>query len=157
LESFSGDQVWNLALQTNGDLVACGGAWTTTGEDFFLVDYSPSGSLETGFGNAGEVVGPFGGHVVCDLYGMATDASGNIVAGGICGSSMSYWYAALARFTATGAPDTTFGYGGYTSNTFGTGCSNFWCMAIQSNGSIVGAGLAGDGNVTEILVARYLP
>jgi hypothetical protein len=87
---------------------------------------------------------------------MATDASGNIVASGIYGSSTNTYQATFARFTPTGALDTTFGSQGWTTSTLGYDFSNFWCMALQSNGRIVGAGLASYSGVIKILVARYL-
>ena len=70
----------------------------------------------------------------------------NIVVAGDCGGDL-----VVARFTPNGAPDGTFGTGGYITGSYGsTACS----IALQSNGQIVISGVAANGN---LLVARYGP
>jgi uncharacterized delta-60 repeat protein len=80
-------------------------------DDFALVRYLPDGSLDATFGDGGKIVTPFGGSV--DVQSLAIDARGRIVAvGGGAG------FFAIARYTANGALDPTFGTGGKVKTTF---------------------------------------
>jgi uncharacterized delta-60 repeat protein len=161
-----GNQVWGLALQTDGKLVACGDANTSLGSasgaaNVALARYNADGSMDTSFGTGGEVVQLYGSYDDGCFISTAVDAGGNLIAGGVLGTTASGTEQfTLARFTATGALDTTFGNGGFTVGSMGY-YSNLWSVAIQSNGRIVGAGsthINVNGSwLWEILVARYLP
>jgi uncharacterized delta-60 repeat protein len=108
-----------VAVQRDGRIVVAGGSDVrgACGEkrcnldDFALVRYVPDGSLDATFGDGGKIITPFGGSV--DVQALAIDARGRIVAvGGGAG------FFAIARYTASGALDPTFGTGGKVKTTF---------------------------------------
>jgi len=101
----------------------------------------PPGSLDRSFGSGGIVTySPSADHPA--TRGIAVQPDGKIVVVG--GSS-------LARYLPSGAPDPTFGDGGYVA------AGGFLsAVAFQKDGKIVVAGARGRGSESsEIMVARY--
>ena len=84
---------------------------------------------------------------------MAIDNSGNIVAGGYAVSS-GVAKLALARYTSSGCIDGTFGTGGTTLTTVGTGAT-INAVAFDASQNIVVAGSAIVSGVPNFVVARY--
>jgi uncharacterized delta-60 repeat protein len=105
--------------------------------------FAVDGSLETTF-----AAGPFG-----DLYDLALQPDGKVIAGGIT-SQFS-----LARFTTDGALDPTFGNGGIVTTKLGSGGENVAGLAIQADGRIVATGVAwqeADARGYDFYTVRYL-
>jgi uncharacterized delta-60 repeat protein len=109
-----------------------------------------SGSLDTTFGVAGEASSaPFGGN---DSK-MALQADGKIVIVG--GSFVDF---VLARFTADGTLDSTFGSGGQVTTDISGGLvERARAVAIQSDGKIVVAGEGTIGSSSVVALTRYNP
>jgi uncharacterized delta-60 repeat protein len=126
-----------VAVQDDGKIVAAGGSEG----HFALARFLSDGSLDASFAGDGTLITDFGpgGSVAFDV---AFQANGKIMAVGGAGDS------ALARYTADGSLDTTFGGDG----TAGLGKSGY-ALAIQPDGKIVIAG-ASEGNFA---VSRYNP
>ena len=111
-----------LAVQPDGKIVAAGATDVRGREnqrngnpldDFALARYTADGSLDPSFGSGGIVVTPFAGQSL--VQGVGIQADGRIVAvGGGAG------YFALARYTAGGTLDATFGHGGKVMTHFRT-------------------------------------
>jgi uncharacterized delta-60 repeat protein len=92
------DGAYALKLQDDGKLVVAGvsrGPSTTeTRQDFALIRYNASGSLDATFGTGGRVWSDFGGADSEDVArSLAIDGNGRIVAAGFAGSTF-----ALARY-----------------------------------------------------------
>jgi hypothetical protein len=81
-------------------------------------------------------------------------ASGDIIAAGTAGKPQigNLSVMALARYSATGQLDTTFGSGGRATTSFSSSPAAIVAMVIQSDGKIV---VVGSGK-TAFTVARYL-
>src|SRR5205807_8177162 len=99
-----------VAIQADGKLVVAGGRnIVQCGLDcsfrFALSRYTPRGSLDGSFGSGGKVLTPFGGDTVAQAVAIQRDGS-IVAAGGGAG------YFALARYTAQGKLDPSFGSGG---------------------------------------------
>jgi Ca2+-binding RTX toxin-like protein len=99
---------------SDGRIVAGGGAmidsnrvWSP-GADFAVARYLPDGSLDRTFGDGGRTLVPFGDGTDDELYRMFLRGDGTIVLGGSSESGQ----VALARLTAGGRLDATFGDGG---------------------------------------------
>jgi uncharacterized delta-60 repeat protein len=145
LPNFSDNpQVLGDLLQPNGDIIAYGTG--PANNTLFLVRYTPSGSLDTSFGNAGIVENAtMGGSPKAALQ-----ANGQIV---VVGSGQ------LVRYESNGSLDTTFGSNGIvtlpsnfvTRDAFG---GAFAGVLIQpSNGDIVIGGSSG----SDFALVAYTP
>ena len=140
-----------MALQPNGKIVVGGWAIETSSTDFALARYDSGGTLDPRFGTNGTVITPTGPGGD-DLFGLAVQPDGNIVAAGsLFGADQDF---GLLRYTPRGTLDTTFGTNGRvrtafepTSNEFASG------VALQRDGRIVAAGHSG----SEVALVRYLP
>jgi uncharacterized delta-60 repeat protein len=143
-----GDFGLAVALQSDGKLVAAGNssAVGVFSVNFALARYNPDGSLDPTFGSGGTVLTSFGGPLSA-AADVVVQPDGKIVAVGIAGSDFG-----IARYSANGALDTTFGSGGTVTTDFG-GSDQANGVALQPDGKIVVVGpLFG-----KLGVARYNP
>ena len=89
--------------------------------------------------------------------GIAVQSNGDIVVIGTHSTQSQSGTAilnGLARFTSSGAFDTTFGTNGVVSNAVPSGTQGLDAVALQSNGDILTAGIA--NSYTALTVSRYL-
>lgn len=133
--------------------------------DFRLVRFDQQGAIDTGFGDSG--FASFGFVGLDGIGDLAIQPDGKIVAvgqtvvavGQTDWGGFSYGYdTAIARFTADGSPDPSFGDSGIVQGDFGYNeFAN--TVAIQTDGKIVVAGSISsqsqDGN-SDVAVWRYL-
>ncbi|MGP4047634.1 calcium-binding protein [Streptomyces sp. 2A115] len=145
-----------VALQPDGRIVTAGTEWgTTSPTDFSVKRHNADGTVDTSFGTGGEVVTDFEGGDD-QAHSVALQPDGKIVVvgrterpeGGCC------WFT-VARYTAEGSLDTTFGGGdGWLRTDFGSGgADDAQAVLVDSEGRIVAAGQSGG----RFAVARYLP
>jgi uncharacterized delta-60 repeat protein len=152
----SDDFARDVAIQSDGKIVAAGWSGQPEFRDFALVRYNGDGSLDTGFDGDGTVrTDLFGG--TDDLaHSVAIQANGKIVA---TGSTQASFVApvlggfGLARYTMEGSLDTSFGTGGRMTTDFGPGVDSASGVALQGDGKIV---TAGSSSLRDFAVARYL-
>jgi uncharacterized delta-60 repeat protein len=149
---------WNslssVVIQADGKIVVGGNVGCCGNAELALERYNTNGTLDTSFGNGGIVVQSIapGAHI-------ALDAAGNIVVASNANPSAGRGVL-LARFTPTGALDTTFGGTGYVitslSSPYGSGGSGNAVAINPSNGKIAVGGHV-DGNIDEFAVLQYNP
>jgi uncharacterized delta-60 repeat protein len=142
---FGVDRADALALQADGKLVAAGRA----GGEFALVRYNSDGTPDAGFGSAGKVTT----NLTTKLdfaYGVAIQATGKIVAAGRAGDRFG-----VARYTAEGVLDTTFGGDGKVMTDFTPQRDAAYDVALQATGKIVLAGNAGSFDDGRFALTRY--
>jgi uncharacterized delta-60 repeat protein len=133
-----------VALQSDGKILAAGyapiNAKGTLTDNFALARYNANGTLDTTFGNNGEVLTPVG--AMADSMAVQTD--GKILVGG--GTT-------LVRYNANGTLDTTFGNGGELVNLpISRGVGK---LLIQPDGKIVITGNGGASGTLGVAVARF--
>lgn len=133
----------SVAIQSTGRIVV--GGWakkkSTDKEGFALVAFTTSGQLDSAFGSSGRSTAVFANGST--LYDIAVDSSNRIVAvgqvAGCYGGSSG-----IARFSASGALDTSFANGGVylqqSSLVYGS-TSRSTSVGIQNDGKIVAAGI----------------
>ena len=155
-----------VAVLAGGKILVGGGIFQANGHgnDFLLVRLNPTGTLDKTFGTAGKVVTDFGGAVsnTDDIASIAVLTNGKILAAGevkatTTGSGDGQF--GLARYTASGQLDTTFGTAGKITTQLGSKGSRCTSMAVQANGRIVAVGhvFSLDPAVAASFgVARYL-
>src|SRR4029077_10985369 len=121
---------------------------------FLLVRYMSDGVIDSSFGRNGIVVTPFPGNMSSSALSVAIQANGDIVAAGQTAKSSISGPSdfALARYTTSGALDTTFGSGGLVTTSFGSSLASINAVLIQSDGEILAVGNSDNGTT----IARYL-
>ncbi len=130
------DQLYALALQSNGRILAAG-SLTTTNTDFAVIRLLADGSRDYSYGS-GLVKVDFGTSLGTDeAYAIAVQGNGAIV---VAGQSSNNF--ALARFTSNGSLDTSFSGDGKLTTTVGTYTNHAKALAIQSDGKIIAAGFS---------------
>ncbi len=146
-----------VALQADGKIVVAGVALAPNGVegDVALARYNPNGSLDPGFGEGGRVITSFPSGA-SGAWGVAVQADGRIVAGGAASAREDIYTPdfALARYTAGGSLDASFGDGGLKVTRFPGGSSYGRALVIQPDGRIV---LAGGTDPGRFALARYEP
>ena len=155
---FSSGGAAAIAIQGDGKMVAAGFAQPfrgATATEFAFARYNIDGSLDTSFGDGGEVTTEFGGgfDAITRVFAVAIQRDGKIIAAGETGSFRSGADFALARYNSDGSLDATFGDGGKATTHF-SGSGNFdgaTAVAIQGDGKIIVVGFGGGG----VALARY--
>jgi uncharacterized delta-60 repeat protein len=140
-----GGTATTLAIDPAGRIVVAGG----TAGSFALLRYSSDGTLDPSFGSGGRATGTVGG----TLHAIAFDNAGDVLLAGddtVCQHVFGcQTYAVLARFTADGALDPSFGSNGVVL----TLDPVFNALALDGAGDIVAAGDLDGG----FYLARYGP
>lgn len=144
----------DVALQPDGKIVTVGtnmdAGWLTP--DFSLMRHNADGSLDTAFGDGGEVITDFTeGEDLAQAVALQPDGKIVVVGrtgepdGGCC------WFT-VARYDANGSLDPSFGDEGWVRADFGdNGASDAQAVVVQSDGKIVAAGQSGG----DFAVVRY--
>ncbi len=137
----------SVVLQPDGKIVVAGYA----GDNFAVVRYTISGTLDTTFGTGGKDTTGFGTSVAVG-NSVVIQADSEIVAGGSTGSAF-----ALARYKVNGIPDSTFGTNGKITTTFTGVDDEAYSLALQPDGKIVAAGYTEIDTAYYFATARYIP
>ncbi len=147
----STDSALNVVLDAEGRILLVGtsSAGDDTGEAYTaLARYNPNGTLDTSFGTGGLVTTNF-----ADGWESATsaaiDGQGRIVVS----STGNFWDFAVARYTADGTLDTSFGSGGLMVRDLG-GLDQSFGVAIDNLGRIVVAGKTSDASGDKLAIVR---
>jgi uncharacterized delta-60 repeat protein len=158
-----------LTIQPDGRIVAAGSAGNSEHPDFALSRYMPDGSLDRSFGRSGNVLTDFSRSSE-GVAAVAIQADGKLVAAGSSDALGNMPLpneppqddVALARYTANGRLDTSFGRRGKaltTADRSGDLESGASGIAIQPDGKIVAAGSRGPEDTGDeewdFLVVRY--
>lgn len=148
------ENVQDVAIDASGRVVAVGSARLEGfASSVAVARYTASGSLDPTFGGGdGFVLMHFDGGTWDSAAAVAVDSSGRIVIAGTTSSDLScegFCGSAVARLTASGSLDPTFGGDGtVTADIFG----GFADLAIDSSGRIIVGGGSGD-----FVLLRYTP
>lgn len=157
LTDFGGaDEARGVAVQADGKIVAAG-VTTLVGGGFAVARYNTNGSLDSGFGSGGKVQTSFGGLEAAQAVAIQPDAR-IVVAGEVFIPGGGHTRFALARYSANGSLDPTFGAGGKVVTDL-LASSRARSVAIQPDGKIVAVGskLVGPGNDRDFAAVRYNP
>jgi uncharacterized delta-60 repeat protein len=124
-----GDKIIKLAEQSDGKIIALG--------EHHVARYNTNGTLDLSF-ETGGVLDSLG----MTAFSLLVDDNDNIFIGGNDtvpqGSSLCVGSAVLAKYTANGAVDTTFGQNGrIVTNPSLTNARAFTALAMQANGKIL--------------------
>jgi uncharacterized delta-60 repeat protein len=148
------DEVYALALQPDGKLVAAGGSYNPGQSEFALARYNADGSLDSSFDLDGKVTTAIGGYSSANSLALQPD--GKLVAAGV-GDNGSQFAFALARYNANGSLDTNFNGSGKVTTAIGSVQDGAAALARQPDGKLVAAGLSYNGSTDDFALARYNP
>jgi uncharacterized delta-60 repeat protein len=133
------DTAYALLVQRDGKIVVGGDSYqgTATGVDFALARFDASGALDPTFGDAatpGKAVTPLAGNGGRDtIYALALQEERIVAAGGEGDF-------ALARYTANGQLDATFGTNGKVRALYGSVIGAARAVTVASDGKLLVAG-----------------
>jgi uncharacterized delta-60 repeat protein len=145
-------------INSSGEILTAGSLVTTptlSGESttgFLLVRYTANGSVDATFGKNGVVTTAFPGNLASAAAAVALESNGDVVAGGSTAVVSTPTDFALARYTASGTLDTTFGNAGLVTTSIGSSSSAINTLLIQTDGKILAIGNSSEGAT----IARYL-
>jgi uncharacterized delta-60 repeat protein len=146
--------IYDIAIQSDGKIVATG--WYYTGSEYYFVltRYNSDGTLDTGFGTDGIVTTDIAGSGSAFSTCLAIQADGKIVVAGwyhVGGNDFDF---ALARYNTDGTLDTSFGTNGIVTIDTGDRDDQATDVAIQSDGMIVVVGGHYTATNTFFIVVR---
>ena len=158
--NFSGffDDVWAVAIQPDGKIIAGGRTGNSNDFDFGLVRYTSTGLPDLTFGpdNDGMVETNFFG-ANDFLFDLVLQDDTKFIAAGSAIAAVTNEDFALARYLASGELDSNFGTGGRVLTNVGGGNFNDGgrAAALQPDGKIVMVGFADTATDLERALARY--
>ncbi len=121
-----------LAIQTDGKIIASGSSEVNGNKDFALIRYNSDGSLDSSFDGDGVVITPISDSAD-EIWGIALQSDGKIVVSGDSGADVI-----VARYASDGSLDNSFGNNGVVAVPVNNADGN--AVRIQSDGKIVVAG-----------------
>ena len=140
----STDQAFAVALQPDGKIVTAG----RRGSDVIVARHNADGTQDSLFGSSGRVITNFGSTE--QALALVLQPDGKIVVAGRTNKNGNFDFA-LARYSAGGVVDTTFGTSGLVTTDFGGSVDRAFAMALQPDGKLV---VVGDSDANFAL-ARY--
>lgn len=151
------DDATAAIVQPDGGILVIGYAATDVGGsefDFAVARLTAAGVLDTSFDSDGRATADVAGELD-QAYAAALQSDGAIVlAGEVRADRSDPDDVGLARFTANGALDTTFGSGGTVHISYADDSDQADDVALQADGKIVIAGSALVGSTADFLIAR---
>lgn len=136
------EQVYDVVVQPDGRIVVLVGVLYGVHSDSFafgLARYNADGTLDRSFGSAQQglvVIDPTAETDSGHALALQPDGKYVVVGGTNVGGNWNYL---VVRYTASGAPDSTFGVGGVITTDLG-GSDSAYAVGIQADGKIVVAG-----------------
>lgn len=142
-------QANSLSLQSDGNIVVTGYALISGESQFAAARYTTNGTLDTTF-STGIITTAIQNNA--QAQAIAIEPNGAIILAGSSDGDYETQFA-LARYSATGVLDATFGASGIVLTTIGNknSYSKIYDTALQSSGNIITAGIS--SNVAAL--ARY--
>ncbi len=152
---FSLEECNAVAVQRTDSKIILGGV---ANGDYALLRLLPNGQPDNTFDGDGRVQLSFGAGNGSTIEEVLVQPDGKIVAVGWAYNGTNFDFAA-ARFLANGAPDVTFGTGGFTRIPLGPERDQGRAGLLQPDGKIVIAGASYSGTPTEprFGICRLLP
>ncbi len=145
------DAANSVSLQSDGKIVVAGKTEQPSGSDIALVRYNTDGSLDSSFNGSGKVITDIAFNDAGN--GVAVREDRKIVVVGVSGTKLDNSTSdfAVVRYNTNGSLDTTFNGTGKVITDISKGNDYANCVALQSDGKIVVAGVSKNA----FALARY--
>ena len=149
------DVVYEVVIQNDGKIVAAGHSFQATNQDFAVVRYNNTGSLDNTFSTDGIVTTPITGSF--NEYGtsVALKSDGKIVVAGY--SANTFIDYVVVQYESDGDLDNSFGVNGAVYTDFGTSTDygNASDIVLQLDEKILVGGYRNDGIKLNYSMVRY--
>lgn len=129
------DEVNDIAIDSSGNIVLVGKTVVNSKENVAVARLTPSGQIDTNFGNNGGFFYNSGDDD--NAKAVKIDSSGKIVLSGMSGNSML-----LIKLNSNGSLDTSFGAGGVVKYSDSPYCKGY-DLALDTDDNILVTGFAG--------------
>jgi uncharacterized delta-60 repeat protein len=142
----------DLAIQSDGKIVAVGWTAGSANFDLALARYNVDGGLDTTFDTDGKLTANLSGNL--DDFGnaVAIQTDGKILVAGQVGNfNSANADFSLVRYNADGTLDATFDLDGQVTTDLGSGNETATAIKVQTDGKIVVGGVSN----TQFALARY--
>lgn len=144
-----------VLVQNDGRIVVAGEVYTgETNGSFAIARYLSNGVLDSSFGSGGKVVQRIGSNTNGHAIAMLPDGK-MLIAGYMTNATTDKDEFILARYSASGVIDTSFGTNGYSTVAIGLGKNYCHALLLQSDGKIVLLGGALTLNANDFALARF--
>jgi uncharacterized delta-60 repeat protein len=150
-------RAWDVEQLADGKILTLGyGIDTTTGlTQFAFARHHVDGSVDSSFGNGGNIVTSIPAISTSQATKMQVQSDGKIIITGSRSSSNGSDFF-VAKFNSDGTTDTSFGVNGITSTDMGTTSDYSKAIAIQADGKVVIAGIVLNSTSSyDFAVTRY--
>ena len=141
-----------VAVQPDNKIVVAGYSDLGPSENYALLRFNISGTLDTTFNVTGKVNTDFGSNSNDQAHAIALQPDGKIVVAGFTTSGGQAF--GTLRYNTNGSLDTSFGISGKVTTTVGA-VNEAHALAIQPTGKIVVAGDTGSGGNVNFALVRY--
>jgi uncharacterized delta-60 repeat protein len=143
----------DVATDASGRILVAGIASNGAREGFFVARFTSAGAADTTFGSGGLFV-DFDAGIDSQGLSLAQQADGKILVAGIVSNGTRTGFA-IARYTTSGAADTSYGSSGVVSDFAAGSASEAYSVAVDSSGRAVVAGIVDNSFRTGFALARY--
>ncbi len=144
--------IHSLAIQSDGKIIAVGTSSNGPNTVIALARYNTNGTLDNNLDSDGILTTSVGNQSQAES--VITQSDGKIVVAG-SSSDGSFYDFALVRYNSNGSLDLTFDTDGKVTTSIGGNDNLASCIAIQSDGKIVVAGMTNNGLGDDFAVVRY--
>ncbi len=147
---------YSIALQSDGKTVIAGTSYGPTDNDFVVLRFDTTGSLDLSFDGDGMTYTNFSGEDIA--YGLAIQPDGKIVVAGQGNGGNNDFI--IARYLSNGTLDAAFDGDGKVTTDFGNNSfDGATDVGIQSDGRIVVTGSSSTSSSigVDFAVVRYMP
>ncbi|MEP6465515.1 MAG: T9SS type A sorting domain-containing protein [Parafilimonas sp.] len=150
------DEAFSIKLQTDGKIVVAGQSYDYLQHRFLAIRYNTDGSTDNSFGTGGVTLFSIGASDD-EAFAMDIQLDGKIVLAGESYLNSSSYRVALARLTAKGKLDNTFGTNGIVTTNISPAEDEAKSVALQTDGKIIIAGTTVNNstNKSDVLCIRY--
>ncbi len=149
------DKIRSVGVKYDDWSVVVGGAsFGGSNMDFALAKYKTDGTLDSTFGTNGKVTTDISNGTDI-IFSLAFESDWSVVVGGFAFNGLKMNFA-LAKYTANGALDNTFGTGGKVVTSIGDSADLIWSISVDtSSHKIIAGGFSGNGINNDFALARY--
>ncbi|MEH2461682.1 putative Ig domain-containing protein [Nostoc sp.] len=143
----------SITVQPDGKILVAGDSYNGTNNDFAIVRYNSSGTLDTSFNITRKVTTDFASNNDYG-YSITVQPDGKILVAGGSYNGINNDFA-IARYNSNGTLDTSFNITRKVTTDFGSNNDFGFSITVQPDGKILVAGSSYNGINNDFAIVRY--